>query len=379
MRIAVLSETDKAESRVAATPETVKKYIGLGADVVVQAGAGVKAGVPDAEYEAAGAVVVATAKEAVKDADIVLKVRRPGRGRARGYKPGALVIGIMDPYGQDAALKALADAEVSAFAMELMPRITRAQVMDVLSSPGEPRRLPRGDRRRRRVRPRHADDDDRRRHRAGRPRLRHGRRRRRPSGHRHRPPPRRGGDRDRRAPGRQGAGREPRRQVRRGRGRGVQAGRDGRRLRQGNVAEYQAKQAALVADAHRQAGHRHHDGADPGPPRAEARLAGHGRIDEAGLGHHRSRGRARRQLRSSPEPARWWTINGVKIVGHLNVPGRLAATASSLYARNLFAFVETLIDKETKALAVKWDDELVQGDQPHPRRRRRPRAFQPKA
>src|ERR687890_710182 len=90
MRIAVLSETDGAETRVSATPETVKKYKVLGADVVVQAGAGATA--------------------------------------------GALVIAIMDPYGQDAALKALADAKVSAFSMELMPRITRAQVMDVLSS-----------------------------------------------------------------------------------------------------------------------------------------------------------------------------------------------------------------------------------------------------
>ena len=134
MRVAILSETDKVESRVAATPETVKKYIGLGADVVVQAGAGVKAGVPDAEFEAAGAVVVATARGP--------QGRRyrpqgpPARRRASstGYKPGALVIGIMDPYGQDAALKALAGAQVSAFSMELMPRITRAQVMDVLSS-----------------------------------------------------------------------------------------------------------------------------------------------------------------------------------------------------------------------------------------------------
>src|SRR5919107_3074704 len=134
MRIAVLSETDGAETRVSATPETVKKYKALGADVVVQAGAGVKAGLPDAEVEAAGASIAKTAKEALKDADIVLKVRRPAEGELKGAKPGALVIAIMDPYGQEAALKALADAQVSAFSMELMPRITRAQVMDVLSS-----------------------------------------------------------------------------------------------------------------------------------------------------------------------------------------------------------------------------------------------------
>ena len=134
MRVAVLSETDKVETRVAATPETVKKYKALGADVVVQAGAGVKAGFPDSEFEAAGAEIAKTAADTLKDADIVLKVRRPAETELAGYKPGAIVIGIMDPYGQDAALKALAAAQVSAFSMELMPRITRAQVMDVLSS-----------------------------------------------------------------------------------------------------------------------------------------------------------------------------------------------------------------------------------------------------
>ena len=92
---------------------------------------GVQSGVPDAEYQAAGAAVSA---DAVKDADIVLKVRRPESGELAKYKRGALVVAIMDPYGNDAALKAMADAGVAAFAMELMPRITRAQVMDVLSS-----------------------------------------------------------------------------------------------------------------------------------------------------------------------------------------------------------------------------------------------------
>src|SRR5688500_9777144 len=134
MRIAVLSETDGAETRVSATPDTVKKYKTLGADVVVQAGAGAKAGIPDADFEAAGASVAANAADALKDSDVVLKVRRPAEGELSGAKPGALVIAIMDPYGQEAALKALADANVAAFSMELMPRITRAQVMDVLSS-----------------------------------------------------------------------------------------------------------------------------------------------------------------------------------------------------------------------------------------------------
>src|SRR4051812_8607206 len=134
MRIAVLSETDPIETRVAATPDMVKKYKSLGADVVVQAGAGTKASISDAEFESAGVTVAQNAQDAIRDADIVLKVRRPGDGELNGLKDGALVIGILDPYGQDAALKGLADAGASAFAMELMPRITRAQVMDVLSS-----------------------------------------------------------------------------------------------------------------------------------------------------------------------------------------------------------------------------------------------------
>src|SRR3712207_1206609 len=113
MRIAVLSETDGAETRVSATPETVKKYKTLGADVVVQAGSGSKAGIPDAEFEAAGASLAGTAEEALRDADVILKVRRPAEGELKGARPGALVIAIMDPYGQDAALKALADAQVS--------------------------------------------------------------------------------------------------------------------------------------------------------------------------------------------------------------------------------------------------------------------------
>src|SRR3954449_1328814 len=134
MRIAVLSETDPVEKRVAATPDTVRKYKGLGAEVVVQAGAGAGAGIPDAEFEAAGATVAPSRDEALRDADVILKVRRPGEGELAGAKPGAVVVAIMDPYGNETALHAMANAGVTAFAMELMPRITRAQVMDVLSS-----------------------------------------------------------------------------------------------------------------------------------------------------------------------------------------------------------------------------------------------------
>jgi NAD(P) transhydrogenase subunit alpha len=131
MKIAVVAESNADEPRVAATPETVKKMIALGAQVAVEPGAGIKSGVLDTEYSAAGATVTA---DAVNGADIVLMVRRPERAALSRLNNGAMVIAIMDPYGHDDALRAMADAGVVAFAMELMPRITRAQSMDVLSS-----------------------------------------------------------------------------------------------------------------------------------------------------------------------------------------------------------------------------------------------------
>ena len=126
MRIAVLTESDPAEPRVAAVPETVKKFIALGAEVTVQSGAGLTAGVPDADYEAAGATIAGSEKDAVGDADLVLKVRRPNDEEIGLLKRGATVVAIMDPYGNEAALGAMAQAGLDTFAMELMPRITRA-------------------------------------------------------------------------------------------------------------------------------------------------------------------------------------------------------------------------------------------------------------
>ena len=131
MRIAIAAEADPTEPRVAATPETVKKFKALGAEVVVARGAGLASGILDADYEAAGATV---GDNVSKDADVVLKVRRPAPSELAGYKKGALVVAIMDPYGNDAALKQMADAGVTAFALELIPRITRAQSMDILTS-----------------------------------------------------------------------------------------------------------------------------------------------------------------------------------------------------------------------------------------------------
>src|SRR3978361_993165 len=131
MKIAVAKEIDPSEPRVAASADTVKRCKALGVEIAVEPGAGIKSGLPDSEFTAVGATVSA---DALKDADIVIKVRRPEASELANYQGGALVIASMDPYGNDAALKVMADAGVSAFAMELMPRITRAQSMDVLSS-----------------------------------------------------------------------------------------------------------------------------------------------------------------------------------------------------------------------------------------------------
>ncbi|MBM7048664.1 MULTISPECIES: Re/Si-specific NAD(P)(+) transhydrogenase subunit alpha [Rhizobium] len=128
----VAKESVAEESRVAASVETVKKMRNLGFDVVIEAGAGAFSRIPDGEYETIGARIGAV-KDA-KRADVILKVRRPTSKEMTGYKTGAIVIAIMDPYGNEAALVEMARAGLTSFAMELMPRITRAQSMDVLSS-----------------------------------------------------------------------------------------------------------------------------------------------------------------------------------------------------------------------------------------------------
>ena len=132
MLIAAPTETDSGETRVAATPETVKKFVAIGAEVAIERGAGAKAGFPDGEYQSAGARLVST--DEALGADLVLKVRRPNADEIARLKPNAMVIATMDPYGHRDAIETMAKAGVAGFAMELLPRITRAQVMDVLSS-----------------------------------------------------------------------------------------------------------------------------------------------------------------------------------------------------------------------------------------------------
>jgi NAD(P) transhydrogenase subunit alpha len=133
LRIAVLKEQASGEHRVAATPETVKKFIALGASVAVEKGAGAGASIPDADYAAAGAEM-ATASAAVKDADIVLGIQGPEAAVLKGAKAGAWVVASLDPFVQRGRVDDYAKAGFEALAMEFMPRITRAQSMDILSS-----------------------------------------------------------------------------------------------------------------------------------------------------------------------------------------------------------------------------------------------------
>jgi H+-translocating NAD(P) transhydrogenase subunit alpha len=355
MRIAVAREIDPDEDRVAATPETVKKMKALGAELAVEPGAGVKSGVPDAEFMAAGASVVA---DAVKDADVVLKVRRPAASELAGYKKGALIIAIMDPYGQGTALKAMAEAGVTAFAMELMPRITRAQVMDVLSSQAN-------------LAGYRAVIDAAAEYGRALPMMM------------------------------TAAGTVPAAKVFvMGAGvAGLQAVATARRLgaivtatdvrpaakeqveslgakfvavedeefKQAETTagyakemskEYQAKQAALVAEHIKKQDIVITTALIPG--RTAPRLISQEMVKSMRPGSVIVDLAVERGGNvEGGKPGEVVDVNGVKIVGHLNVPGRIAASASSLYAKNLYAFLEILVERQTKSLAVKWDDEIV--------------------
>ena len=133
MKIAVLKERAAGETRVAATPETAKKFIGLGNEVAVESGAGDAASITDSAYAEAGATT-GDAASCVKDADIVLGVQAPDVALLKGAKPGAWVAALFDPFQSRERLEAYAKAGFEALSMEFMPRITRAQSMDVLSS-----------------------------------------------------------------------------------------------------------------------------------------------------------------------------------------------------------------------------------------------------
>jgi NAD(P) transhydrogenase subunit alpha len=132
--VAVLNERRLSETRVAATPDSVRKLIAMGLGVVVEQGAGTAAAYPDADYEAAGASIAASLEAAVSTADIVVSVRGPELSALPAFKAGAILAAMLNPYMEADLVAALAQAGVTAMAMEFVPRITRAQSMDALSS-----------------------------------------------------------------------------------------------------------------------------------------------------------------------------------------------------------------------------------------------------
>lgn len=134
MKLGIPKETLDTETRVAATPDTVKRLVGIGLEVIVETGAAERANISDALYEAAGATIAANAQEALSDADIVFKVSRPNELETGLMKQGAMLVAVLDPLSDMEAVKSYASQGIDAFAMEFMPRITRAQSMDVLSS-----------------------------------------------------------------------------------------------------------------------------------------------------------------------------------------------------------------------------------------------------
>ena len=357
MRIAVPAEPE-SEPRVAATPDTIRKLIGFGAEVAVQAGAGLRSGVTDKAYADAGATVVPDAADTVRDADIVLKVRRPAAEELHAYKRGALVIAIMDSYGETEALAAMAEAGVTAFAMELMPRITRAQVMDVLSSQAN-------------LAGYRAVVDAAEQFGRAFPMMM------------------------------TAAGTVPAAKVFiMGVGvAGLQAIATARRLgavvtatdvrpaTKEQVESLGAKFVAVEDDEFKQAetaaGYAREMSDEYKRKQAEL-VAAHIAKQDIVITTALIPGRPAPKLVSGAmvasmrpgsivvdlaverggncelsKPGEVVEADGVKIVGYLNVPGRLAATASSLYARNLLAFAETLIDKTAKAVKVDWSDDLV--------------------
>jgi len=352
----VAKESDPLESRVAASPETVKKMTALGLDVIVQKGAGDKSRIADADFIAAGAKA-GTAADA-KKADVVLRVKRPSEAEIKSLKSGAIVLAQMDPYGNEKALSALAKAGVTSFAMELMPRITRAQSMDVLSSQANLAGYQAV------IEAAHTFD-------RAMPMMM------------------------------TAAGTVPAAKVFvMGAGvAGLQAIATARRLgaavsatdvrpaakeqvaslgakfiaveddefkaaeTSGGYAkemskEYQAKQAALVAD--------HISKQDivittalipgrPAPKLISRDMLKSMRLGSVAVDLAVERGGNVEGSKAGETV----TVDGVAVIGILNMPGQIAASASLLYAKNLLTFLDTMIDKEAKTVSVDMEDELV--------------------
>ncbi|KFC67686.1 NAD(P) transhydrogenase subunit alpha [Devosia sp. LC5] len=358
MKIAIVRERFEGENRVAATPETVGKLVGLGASVTVEKGAGLGSRILDADYVAAGATIAAGADAALKGAEIVLTVRRPAAPALAGVAKGALVIGALDPYGNDKDVAALAKAGVTAIAMEFMPRITRAQVMDILSSQANlagyqgvieaaaqfDRALPMMMTAAGTVRPAKAFVMG-----AG------------VAGLQAIATAKRLGAVVSATDVRPAA----KEQVESLGGKFVavedeefkQAETAGGYAKQMS-AEYQVKQAELTASHIAKQDIVITTALIPGRP--APRLITKAMVESMAPGSVIVDLAAERGGNVElTVPGKVIEHNGVTIIGHTNVQGRIPTTASQLYARNLLAFVTTLIDAKEKALAIDWDDELV--------------------
>jgi NAD(P) transhydrogenase subunit alpha len=357
--IAVTAEgTD--EPRVAVSPETAKKLTALGVHLRVEAGAGKRSRFSDEALEAQGAEIVATAAEALRDADILLKVRRPSPDEVKALKPGAMVAAMLDPYGDRPGLETLAAANAALFSMEFMPRITRAQSMDVLSSQANLAGY-------KAVVDAAAMFD------SAMPMMM------------------------------TAAGTVPAAKVFvMGAGvAGLQAIATARRLgaqvsatdvrpaakeqvaslgakfiavedeefKQAQTAagyakpmsaEYQAKQAELVANHIKNQDIVVTTALIPG--RSAPRLITRAMVESMKPGAVIVDLAAERGGNCElTEPGKIIEVGGVRIYAPLNLAGEIPVNASSLYAKNLFAFLETMIDKTEKTLNINWDDEIVKG------------------
>ena len=360
MKLAVPKETAEGETRVAATPESVKKFKALGVDVEVQAGAGAAAHISDADYAAMGASIAPDARAALADADVVLKVRGPSPAESGMIKKGAVVAALLAPHSEKAAISALAGQGAIAFAMEFLPRISRAQSMDVLSSQAN-------------LAGYKAVIDAAAQFGRAMPMMM------------------------------TAAGTiAPARVLVMGVGvAGLQAIATAKRLgaivsatdvrpatkeqveslggtfvavmdeefknaqTAGGYAkemspEYQAKQAALIAETIKKQDIVITTALIPGrkapilvtEEMIKTMKPGSVIVDLAGEQGGNT------PLTKANEVV---TVHGVTIMGYTNLPGRLAVDASSLYARNLFNFISLLVDKKTGQLAIDWNDDIVKG------------------
>jgi NAD(P) transhydrogenase subunit alpha len=357
--IAVTSESED-EPRVAVSPDTVKKFVALGAKMRIESGAGAKSRFSDDAYRAAGAEIVSR-PEALYGADILLTVRRPAMEEVAALKPGAIVAGMVDPYGDRSALAALAGTGATVFSMEFMPRTTRAQSMDVLSSQAN-------------LAGYKAVVDGAAMFGQALPMMMT------PAGT---------------VPAAKafimGVGVAGLQAIATARRLGAQVtATDVRPATKEQVqslgakfiaveddefkqaqtaagyakpmsAEYQAKQAELIAQHVKTQDLVITTALIPGRP--APKLITRAMIESMKPGAVIVDLAAERGGNTElTEPGKTIeTPNGVRIFAPLNLAGSIAVNASSLYARNLLAFLETMIDKKEKTLAINWDDDLIKG------------------